>query len=172
MGKKYLCCNINYLAFHSSSKKDCYFKARSKSWLHEDMYLGERFKHELREICKFRCPCTGSNFLSMLAFSINPSRHILVLFILVGKWGKLVKIRLFSPEWMENKQNQSSSSSIRSGQSGLNVQAEVDFLNYSEPVRSEIKKRMFFWQFDWMSIVSNCWWRLQGNKPLVFFLRF
>lgn len=45
---------------------------------------------------------------------------------------------------MENKQNQSGSSSFSSGRSGLNVQAEVDFLNYSDLLSQKSEKGCSF----------------------------
>lgn len=104
------------------------------------MYLGEMFKHELREICKFCCPCTGSNYVSIFVPSIKASRHILM-----GKWSKSDENQInFIDTKGKQAKPESDSSSLTAGQSGLDAQAEVDLLNYSDLfIQSEIKKGMF-----------------------------
>ena len=77
----------------------------------------------------------------------------------MGRWSKSGKNQInFIDIKGKQAKPKSDSSSLTAGQSGLNVQAEVDLLNYSDLfIQSEIKKGMLSWQFDWTLIVLNCW---------------
>lgn len=93
------------------------------------MYLGEMFKHELRESCKFCCPCTGRNYICTQHKCFQT--HLNLIYTM-EKWSKPGKNQITSIAIKAKQAKSESGSSGRTaGQPDLNVQAEVYFLNYS-----------------------------------------